>query len=249
MLHQFFKKNKFILSRTFPSRFFYHSLILAYNCVHFFSKNIAKASSINSIYLPYADHFFDWLYGPEKWHWSVRGILGSKLIKKNDYVLDLAAGDCIFSGLFYSKFAKEVHAIDRNPKAISVARKRYKNVANLKIYDLDIINQNFPRNNYNVIFMFMAIEHFNIEDTAKLLKKIADSLLNSSNGTFLGCTPIFESADQLKQHFEHEKEYTSREELERVLKPFFNKIEFWELYTTGNTKRRDIYFWCSNIIH
>ncbi len=82
-------------------------------------------------------------------------------------------------------------AIDRDDRALSYARRRYQR-DNVQFNKMDVINEDFSKKNYDVIFLFAAIEHFSIENGMKLLQKIANALLTSKNGTLFGSTPIFQ---------------------------------------------------------
>ena len=140
------------------------------------------------------DHLFDHLRGPSNWHWYERGILGYRIIKPGNFVLDACCGDGIYSGLFYSQWARFVDAIDRDDHALFYARRRYQR-DNVQFHKMDIINEDFPKKNYDVIFLFAAIEHFSIESGMKLLQKIANALLMSKNGIFFGSTPSFRNEE------------------------------------------------------
>ena len=137
------------------------------------------------------DHLFDHLRGPSNWHWYERGILGCRIIKPDDIVLDICCGDGIYSGLFYSQKAKFVDAVDRDDHALSYAKRRYRR-DNVQFHKVDVINEGFHKRIYDVVFLFAAIEHFSIENGMKLLQKIANVLVTSKNGTFFGSTPIFQ---------------------------------------------------------
>lgn len=237
---------KLILKKSmlhfFPTRLFYYFSLFLFYFIQTLSRLTARLNRFNTIGIPFADHYFDWLRGPNYWHWQVRGVMGASLIKKGDRVLDLAAGDCFFSGVYFNQFAKEIHAIDRNEISLKVAKRRYKKIANLKIYNLDLLKDPFPSVKYDVIFMFMAIEHFDLISIDKLLLKIVNSLSGSTSGTFFGCTPIFKHS-QLQQHFEHEHEFTSIDELEAVLKKHFKEVSFFTVETVLGG-REDVYFTC-----
>lgn len=197
--------------------------------------------------LPWFDHRFDWLRGPENWVWNERGIYGAKLIQPSDKVLDICCGDGIYSGLYYSMFAELVHAVDRDERSISLARKRYSG-ENVKFFKVDVTKEDFPLDNYDVIFMFGAIEHFSVEQGTQILQQIARALSTSPNGSFLGSTPIFDESTG-HGHPEHDNEFTSLEQLQDFLSPHFAEFEFWSS-KWGAMKRKDTYFLCKKpIVH
>jgi len=192
--------------------------------------------------IPWFDHRFDWLRGPEYWVWNERGIYGSRVIRPGDKVLDVCCGDGIYSGLYYSIFAGLVHGIDRNELAIAAANKRYSK-ENVKFFKKDILKEDFPMENYDVIFMFAALEHFSVDEGSHILRRIAKALSKSSNGEFLGSTPIFEEATG-HGHPEHDNEFTSMEQLKSFLSPHFAEIDFWSSKWGAQADRKDTYFLC-----
>ncbi len=201
-----------------------------------------------SLRVPWFDHRFDWLRGPENWVWNERGIYGAKLTRPGDKVLDVCCGDGIYSGLFYSKFAGLVHAVDRDEKAISVARKRYSR-ENVSFFKIDILEEAFPLDNYDVVVMFAAIEHLSAEQGTSLLQRIAAALSASSNRSFLGSTPIFHEATG-HGHPEHQNEFTSIERLKDFLSPHFAEIELWSSKWGLEGERKDTYFLCKKpLVH
>lgn len=196
--------------------------------------------------IPWFDHRFDWLRGPEYWVWNERGVYGTKIIRHGDKVLDVCCGDGIYTGLYYSMFAELVHGIDRNEFAIDTANKRYLK-KNVKFFKKDILKEDFPLKNYDVIFMFAALEHFSPEQGSQILERIAKALLKSSNGKFLGSTPIFEEATG-HGHPEHDNEFTSMEQLKDFLSPHFTEIDFWSSRWKGQVQRKEAYFLCKKPI-
>jgi len=199
--------------------------------------------------VPWFDHRFDWLKGPESWVWNERGIYGAKLIQPDDKVLDVCWGDGIYSGLYYSMFAGLVHAIDRDERGISLARKRYSR-KNVKFFKLDITKEDFPLDNYDVIFMFAAIEHFSIEQGTQILQRIARALSASPNGSFLGSTQIILEEAIGQGHPEHDNEFTSTKQLQNFLSPHFAEIELWSSKWGLTGERKEAYFLCKKpIVH
>lgn len=194
--------------------------------------------------LPYFDHRFDWLLGPKNWVWAERGIFGTRIIKSGDTVLDLCCGDGAYSGLFYSRYAKHVDAIDRNQVAIDHAKKHYK-TSNVSFFQRDILKQKFPQKNYDVVFFFAAIEHFTPKIGHQILRNISKSLSKSKNGILLGSTPIFLVERLGKNHPEHANEFTSVDQLRSFLKKDFKKVEMWTSRWGLDHERVDAYFWCS----
>ena len=196
--------------------------------------------------LVWFDHRFDWLLGPEYWVWNERGVYGGKLIRQGDKVLDICCGDGIYAGLYYSRFAGVVHAIDRDQAALNLARKRYSR-RNVKFLKVDVTKEDFPLEKYDAIFMFAAIEHLSVECGTKVLRRITTALSSSSNGAFLGSTPIYKEATG-HGHPEHVNEFTSVEQLRNFLAPHFAEIEIWSSKWELTGERKDTYFHCRNPI-
>lgn len=169
------------------------------------------------------DHRFDYLLGPGYWYWSERGVLGAQAIQEGDSVLDLCCGDGLFSALFYGVKAGHVDAVDRDARAIALARRRY---ARSKIsYSVaDAVVDEFPGSGYNVVFLFSAIEHFSAEAGARLLQKIGNSLC-VKGGVLLGSTPLVTTRGG--HNFEHDNEFLSAEQLRSFLSSHFKSVELW----------------------
>lgn len=233
------------LIRRLPAKLSYSLMNLSYFLILRLARFIALAYTYlwGSFAIPWLDHRFDWLRGPENWVWNERGIYGTKLIRPRDKVLDICCGDGIYSGLYYSMFARLVHAIDRDEVAINFARTHYSR-ENVKFFKVDVIKENFPLENYDVIFMFAAIEHFSVEQGTQILQRVARALTASSNGCFLGSTPIFDEKTG-HGHPEHDNEFTSIEQLRDFLSPYFAEIEIW---TSKWGERKDTYFLCKKPI-
>jgi len=184
------------------------------------------------------DHSFDYLRGPENWYWCERGILGYKTIKQGNTVLDICCGDGIFSGLYYSSNAGFVDAVDKDKRAISLAKKFYSK-PNVQFHVADVTKKPFPRTNYDVVALFEAIEHFSVEAGTHLLQKIAASL-SPAKGTLIGSTPIVESKGC--HNPEHDNEFLSMKQLRLFLEHHFAAVDLW---LTKWPTRNACYFICS----
>jgi SAM-dependent methyltransferase len=193
--------------------------------------------------VPWFDHRFDWLLGPENWVWNERGIYGVKTIRPGDKILDICCGDGIYAGLYYSKVAGLVHAIDRSDKGVRLAKKRYSH-PKVNFFNIDVTKEDFPSDNYDVVFMFAAIEHLSQGQGTQILQRIAKVLSASSNGSFLGSTPIILEQARGHGHPEHKNEFTSLEQLQDFLSPHFADIEFWSSKWGLAGERKDMYFLC-----
>lgn len=182
------------------------------------------------------DHRYDWARGPGNWMWCERGILGHHYIHEGDRVLDLCCGDGMFCGLVFSKKASLVHGVDKNPQAIALARELYAS-ENVGFFKMDVLEDDFPASEYDAVLFYQAIEHFAYEEIGYLLSKVAQSL--APDGILLGSTVLLGMNDNL----EHAVEFTSIEEVERLLSAHFGHVTTWT--TTWQSSRTEVYFLCS----
>jgi len=181
------------------------------------------------------DHRYDWARGPENWMWCERAVVGNRYIEEGDRVLDLCCGDGIFSGLVFSKKASLVHGIDRDPRALTLAREHYAK-DNVEFFERDILKDDFPATEYDAVLFLASIEHFTLEEIHRLLEKIAKVL--SPGGIFVGSTLLL----NIGSNPEHAVEFETIEDLEILLSPHFENVETWT--TTWDENRTDVYFLC-----
>ncbi len=181
------------------------------------------------------DHDFDHLLGPGWNKWTERGILANRFIRPGDEVLDVACGDGSFSGNYYSQNAAHVDAFDFDQKAIATARRKHAK-RNVNFFVADATNVILSKK-YEVILVFASIEHFCIEDGARLLQRLGEAL--KQGGVLLGSTPIF--AEIGGHNEEHQNEFLSVEQLRNFLAAHFAKVELW---CSQWPKRMDCYFEC-----
>src|ERR1700757_133891 len=73
--------------------------------------------------LRWFDHRFDFLQGPRSWYWQERGVLGRQSIAEGGMVLDLCCGDGFYDSVYFGDRAGTLHAVDREPEVIQLARK------------------------------------------------------------------------------------------------------------------------------
>jgi 2-polyprenyl-3-methyl-5-hydroxy-6-metoxy-1,4-benzoquinol methylase len=185
------------------------------------------------------DHDFDHLLGPSWTKWTERGILANRLIRPGDEVLDVACGDGSFSGNYYSQNAAHVDAFDFDKKAIATARRKHAK-PNIDFFLADATKLTLSKK-YEVILLFASIEHFSVEDGARLLQRLGDAL--KPGGVLLGSTPIFKEIGG--HNDEHQNEFLSVEQLRNFLAPHFAKVELW---SSEWPKRIECYFECKERI-
>lgn len=186
--------------------------------------------------LTFYDHRFDHLSGPRNWYWQERGVFGARVIPAGGTVLDLCCGEGTYAACYFASRAKHVDAIDRDHAAITLAARRFR-LLNVDWIEADVLQEPFPLERYDVVTLFVAIEHFTVDAGSRLLNKIAATMKPS--GTFVGSTVIFDEAGG--HNIEHDNEFFSDHYLREFLQPHFQQIEMWS--SMWNT-RRDIYFSC-----
>jgi 2-polyprenyl-3-methyl-5-hydroxy-6-metoxy-1,4-benzoquinol methylase len=183
------------------------------------------------------DHSFDHLRGISNYHWMERVFFTLDKIKKEDEVLDIGCGDGSFDSLFYADKARSIVAIDKDPKAISYAKKHYQR-SNVKYITCDITKMKNTNNRYDIILMFAVIEHFTKSEGTLLLKNIKKSL--KQGGIFFGSTPILNIKGM--SNWEHQNEFASIQDLRSFLLKEFNTVRIKESQWTEG--RRECYFEC-----
>lgn len=183
------------------------------------------------------DHRYDYLRGMENYHWMERAFLALEEIKSGNIVLNIGCGDGSFDGLYYADKAKSVLAIDKDPAAISHAKKYYKR-SSVSFVKWDVTKKSLPRVKFDVIFMFAVIEHFSKIEGVRVLENIKKSL--KPEGIFFGSTPIFKILG--KSNWEHQNEFTSKNDLKKFLSKVFNKVTIKERGWADG--RRECYFEC-----
>ena len=178
--------------------------------------------------VPWYDHRYDWVYGPENWGWVERGIVGLKMIRDGDKVLDLCCGDGIYSALFFSKRASLVHGIDISEDAVKSAR-RWEN-SKFRVFKCDVVKDPFPLRKYDVIILFTSLQYITPQDGISLIKKIYKSL----GRVFVGSVPLHEQKHRTVKNF-----FLREEDVKNFLKPVFKRVEI-----ERSVWRDEVYFFC-----
>lgn len=156
----------------------------------------------------------------------------SKLLQKNDAILEVGCYDGVSSN-FFSQFCKTVDALDIDEAALDEAKQNFKHINFIK-QDALLHKSN---KKYNVIIMLDFIEHLTQEDGIKLIEKYTPFL--SENGMMIIGTPSkhFEKyrAPHNKLHHLHEY-YPS--ELQGLMQKYFDRTMMFsmndEIVHTGN---------------
>lgn len=185
------------------------------------------------------DHLIDQHH---QWHktripfpWE-RGIFNLLAMKPDATVLELCCGDGFNAHHFYSIRAANVLSVDLDPKAIAHAKRLYR--APNVTYKVADIRKDLPEGSFDNIIWDAAIEHFTESEIEDLIGGIRVRL--KSGGVLSGYTIIEE---EHKSHHDHEYEFKSREDLARILKPYFRNVL---VFQTDYPTRRNLYFFASD---
>lgn len=150
--------------------------------------------------------------------------------KKRQRILDLACGTG-YGSAFLSK-ENTVIGIDKDPKAISYAKKHYGKHAKFIAVNVetDLALQGLTLQSYNAICAFEIIEHLTkpktfLKNIVQLLKPNGIVILSTPNAE----SPVPENSTKSKYHV---KEFTQKE-FEDILKKYFTSVEIF-----GQTKNK-----------
>jgi 2-polyprenyl-3-methyl-5-hydroxy-6-metoxy-1,4-benzoquinol methylase len=173
------------------------------------------------------DHEIDACLWPRNIFWVERGVFGRILMKPGCSVLDLCCGDGYYSDIWFSTIAGSIDACDNDADALRFACQKHAN-PKINYHRIDILNDSFPRPEYDVITWFEGIEHFSEAHIMHILRK-ADVAL-AGDGILIGSTPLIEPLGAGKKSItnrQHDREFTSAQDLELVLKNVFANVQTW----------------------
>ena len=194
----------------------------------------------------YFDHFLEQHYTWRKDKYSIgweRGVLSSIALQKEDQkslprVLELCCGDGFNTLHFYSVHAAWVIAVDFDVDAIANAKKR--NAGKNITYQLCDIRTEIPVGPFENIIWDAAIEHFTDAEVEGILSQILTSLV--LGGMLSGYTLLEDDDGGMHLH-QHEREFSSRADLARLLSPHFKNVHVLQ---TSMPTRENLYFFASN---
>ena len=167
--------------------------------------------------------------------WVERGVFSREVMFQGCRVLDLCCGDGFYPYYFYSGTASQIDAVDRDPTAIIHARKWHGHPT-IRYVQQDLIADEFPDTDYDVITWDGAIEHFSLDEIRQVLQKCVKAM-KTPYGVLNGYTII--ARDSGKSHPDHQHEFCSAEELKNLLResfPFVGTLE------TKYPERHNLYF-------
>jgi 2-polyprenyl-3-methyl-5-hydroxy-6-metoxy-1,4-benzoquinol methylase len=173
------------------------------------------------------DHEIDGYLWPRNIFWVERGVFGRILMKPGCCVLDLCCGDGYYSDIWFSTIASSIDACDNDVDALRFACQKHAN-PKINYHRIDILNDSFPRPKYDVITWFEGIEHFSEAHILHVLRK-ADAAL-ADDGILIGSTPLIDTLGAGKKSItnrQHDREFTSVQDLELVLKNVFANVQTW----------------------
>jgi len=101
-----------------------------------------------------------------------------KKLPKNSKVLDLGSG-LGGNGIFLAKQRFKVTCLDKDEEVIEIIKKEHPEINAL---NKDILEFNFPENEYNLVIARAVLNFFRLEDVKIIIKKIIKSL--KENGLF-----------------------------------------------------------------
>lgn len=190
------------------------------------------------------DHliFQYWLWpisrNPMTWE---RGVFSMLPMNKGCRVLDLCCGGGFFAHHFFSSRASAVVSVDFDPIAIAHAKKNFQ-APNVEYVCADI-RTDMPGGDFDNIVWDAAIEHFTLEEAAKLLRDMKQRL--GRTGILSGYTLVEKAIGKSLSH--HEYEYKSKEELAGVLKRQFANVMVFENQSHDQFEdRHNLYFYASD---
>lgn len=170
-------------------------------------------------------------------HFLERGIYSHQVINPGDTVLELCCGDGFYSYFFFSGKAAHVDAVDIDDMALAHAR-QYHSSPNISYRHLNIVKDDFPKEQYNVVVWDSAIRRLKIDDIHIALGKVRD-VLHKSNGIF-SCYEIFED----KENPIYFITPLTQEDLTNILRQYFPSVQWIKTVTP---ERTNYYYHCSMI--
>jgi SAM-dependent methyltransferase len=169
-----------------------------------------------------------------------RGVYARELLPRKGRVLDLCCGDGFYPFHFYAETASHVDACDWDDTALDHAR-RWHTHPRISYSRRDIILDDFPGKDYDLVVWDGAIEHFALDDIAIVLRKVLSVL--SDRGVLCGYTIL---NDGPRMHPDHSHEFSSAEELTDTLLAVFPEAATLE---TEYEDRRNVYFRAATTEH
>lgn len=114
---------------------------------------------------------------------STTDFAAKSLAKKPELIFDLGSGTGLLPSFWYPHFPDANYVLsDIAEEMISVAKKRFENVPNIK-YEISDYSKKLPEGKPDLVLSALSIHHLEHEQKKSLFKMIHDSL--SEGGTFV----------------------------------------------------------------
>jgi len=192
----------------------------------------------------FTDHFINqYFLWPERKRtfWLEGAVFCALAMKRGGRYLELCCGGGFYSDMFYASIAREIVAIDFDPRAIELARRHHAR-DNVR-YEIVDIRKGLPEGPFDGVIWDGAIEHFSTGEIEAVMAEITRKLV--PGGLLSGYT-IAETAQGV-QHPDHEQEFKGMSDLGARLKPYFkNVLVFESIHTTIAPMRHNLFFFASD---
>jgi SAM-dependent methyltransferase len=177
-----------------------------------------------------------WPFEPERWAFTARGVFARANMNRGCRVLDLCCGDGTYSKFYFSDIANFVDAVDSDHYAIKYAR-QFHSVVNVNYHELDIVNEAFPSNKYDLFVWNAAICYFNVSEIQIVIEKIIKA--SASGALFVGMCP------KANGWIDHKTEFVDSKALKCYLGQFYANVTVREIEDTLTTS---LYFQASEAL-
>jgi SAM-dependent methyltransferase len=174
--------------------------------------------------------------------WLEGAVMSSVAMRQGGRYLELCCGSGFYSDMFYAAIARELVAVDFDPRAIELARRQHAR-DNVR-YEVVDIRERLPDGPFDGVIWDGAIEHFSTPEIASIMLGIKQRLV--PGGLFSGYT-IAESGDAGMQHPDHEQEFRDAAGLAALLQPHFKHVlAFDSVHRTIDPPRINLFFYASD---
>ena len=210
---------------------------VAYGAKRFCDWNVEPVPEFNDHYI---NHYFLW---PDykRSFWLEGAVFVALAMKRGGRYLELCCGSGYYADLFYAAIAREIVAVDFDPRAIELAHRNHPR-DNVRYQVVDI-RRELPPGPFDGVIWDAAIEHFSLAEIDAIMPEIKRRLV--PGGLLSGYT-VAESGEGM-QHPDHEQEFKGMDDLAARLKPHFkNVLVFESIHTTIAPARHNLFFFAGD---